>query len=113
MDIATFLGVVSGFSLVIMAIKMGGGLIWFVNYPSLMIVMGGTAAITLINSPLSDVLSVMKVLKNAFLYKLPQLQAMVPGIVALAKVARRDGILAMEKGVKKIHLNRSNWHGRL
>ena len=103
MDIATFLGVVSGFSLVIMAIKMGGGLVWFVNYPSLMIVMGGTAAITLINYPLSDVLSVMKVLKNAFLYKLPQLQAMVPGIVALAKVARRDGILAMEKGVKKMN----------
>lgn len=103
MDIATLLGVISGFSLVVIAIKMGGGLIWFVNLPSIMIVMGGTAAITLINYPLSDVLSVMKVLKNAFLYKIPQLTGMLPKIVELSRVARRDGILAMEKEVKKIN----------
>ena len=103
MDIATLLGIVSGFSLVVIAIKMGGGLIWFVNLPSIMIVMGGTVAITLINYPLSDVLSVMKVLKNAFLYKIPQLTGMLPNIVELSRVARRDGILAMEKEVKKIN----------
>ncbi len=103
MDIATLLGIVSGFSLIVMAIKMGGGLIWFVNVPSLMIVMGGTIAITLISYPLSDVLSVMGVLKNAFLHKIPKLTVMLPEIVELAKVARRDGILAMEKGVKKIN----------
>jgi chemotaxis protein MotA len=103
MDVATLLGIVSGFGLVVMAIKMGGGLIWFVNVPSLMIVMGGTVAITLINYPLSDVLSVMKVLKNAFLYKIPQLTGMLPKIVDLSRVARRDGILAMEKEVKKIN----------
>ena len=103
MDVATLLGVISGFGLVIMAIKMGGGLIWFVNIPSIMIVLGGTLAITLINYPLSDVLSVMKVLKNAFLYKIPQLTAMLPKIVDLSRVARRDGILAMEKEVKKIN----------
>ena len=39
MDMAALLGVVTGFVLVIMAIKMGGGLMWFVNYPSMMIVM--------------------------------------------------------------------------
>ena len=103
MDVATLLGIVSGFGLVVMAIKMGGGLIWFVNVPSLMIVMGGTLAITLINYPLSDVLSVMKVLKNAFLYKIPQLTGMLHKIVDLSRVARRDGILAMEKEVKKIN----------
>lgn len=41
MDIATLIGVVSGFGLVVMAIKMGGGLIWFWSPPSAMIVMGG------------------------------------------------------------------------
>jgi chemotaxis protein MotA len=103
MDIATFLGVVSGFGLVIMAIKMGGGLIWFWNAPSAMIVIGGTVAITLINYPLSDVLSVMNVLKNAFLYKIPLPTAIIPDIVDLAKVARREGILALEKKVKTMN----------
>ena len=82
MDIATFFGVLSGFSLVVLAIKMGGGLLWFWNAPSAMIVMGGTVAITLINYPLSDVLSVLKVLKNAFLYQLPISSSVVPEIVS-------------------------------
>ena len=101
MDIATFFGVVSGFSLVLLAIKMGGGLLWFWNAPSAMIVMGGTIAVTLINYPLSDVLSVFKVLKNAFLYQVPY-HTIVPEIVELSKVARREGILALEKQVKKM-----------
>lgn len=103
MDIATLMGVVSGFSLVIMAIKMGGGLIYFWNAPSVMIVIGGTAAVTLINYPLSDVLSVMNVLKNAFLYKIPLPSAIIPDIIDLAKVARREGILALEKKVKTMN----------
>jgi len=103
MDIATFLGVVSGFGLVVMAIKMGGGLIWFWNAPSAMIVMGGTLAITLISYPLSDVLSVIKVLKNAFMYKIPQPSTLLPEIVELARIARREGILALEKRVKKMN----------
>lgn len=103
MDIATLLGVVSGFGLVFLAIKMGGGLIWFWNAPSAMIVIGGTVAITLINYPLSDILSVMNVLKNAFLYKIPQPAALVPNVVELAKIARREGILALEKKVKQMN----------
>ena len=102
MDIATFFGVVSGFSLVILAIKMGGGLLWFWNAPSAMIVMGGTIAVTLINYPLSDVLSVVRVLKNAFLYQLPVASSVVPEIVELSKIARREGILALEKKVKQM-----------
>ncbi len=103
MDIATLVGVVSGFGLVIMAIKTGGGLIWFWNAPSAMIVIGGTVAITLINYPLSDVLGVMSVLKNAFLYQIPLPTAIIPDIVDLAKVARREGILALEKKVKTMN----------
>lgn len=103
MDIATLLGVVSGFGLVIAAIKMGGGLIYFWNAPSVMIVIGGTIAITLINYPLSDVLSVMSVLKNAFLYQIPPTTSLIPDIVELSKIARREGILALEKKVKTMN----------
>lgn len=103
MDIATLLGVVSGFGLVIAAIKMGGGLIYFWNAPSVMIVIGGTIAITLINYPLSDVLSVMSVLKNAFLYQIPPITSLIPDIVELSKIARREGILALEKKVKTMN----------
>ncbi|MGD9247349.1 MAG: motility protein A, partial [Desulfobacteraceae bacterium] len=69
MDLATLLGVLVAAGLVIGSILMGGSGSWFINYPSLMIVLGGTMGATLINYPLSEVVSVFKVTKNAFRHK--------------------------------------------
>ena len=60
MDIATLLGTVSAFGLVLIAIIMGGGLSLFINIPSLMIVVGGTLGATMINYPLKDVLGALR-----------------------------------------------------
>jgi len=64
MDITTLIGIIVAFCLVGVSILMGGPGDWFINYPSIMIVMGGTMGATLINYPLSEVLSVLKVTKN-------------------------------------------------
>ena len=64
MDITTFMGILVAGGLVISAIVMGGSGTWFINYPSIMIVMGGTMGATLLNYPLSEVLSVFRVVKN-------------------------------------------------
>ena len=66
MDLATILGIVSAFGLVIIAIVMGGGIGLFINIPSLMIVVGGTLGATMINYPLKDVLKAVSIVKNAF-----------------------------------------------
>ena len=50
MDIATVLGIVSAFGLVLSAILMGGSITLFVNIPSLLIVVGGTLGTTMINT---------------------------------------------------------------
>ena len=97
MDIATFLGIFSGFALMIIAIKTGGGLTWFISIPSMMIVMGGTVATTLIQYSLSDVLGVFKVVRNAFFIKLPDYSKEISTVVDLSKLARREGILALER----------------
>lgn len=65
MDLATILGVVSAFSLVIAAIATGGGLAVFFNLPSLLIVVGGTFGATLINYPFGEFLRLLRYLKNA------------------------------------------------
>ena len=49
MDLATIIGTILAFSLVIMAIIMGGTLDAFINFPSLLIVVGGTIGATAIN----------------------------------------------------------------
>ncbi|MGI6458602.1 MAG: motility protein A [Candidatus Hydrogenedentales bacterium] len=96
MDIATLVGLISGVTLVVVSILMGGnpGVFW--SSSSVVIVMGGTLAATLINFPLGDVLSVMNTVKNAFFHKDVPPESLIPRLVSFATIARREGILALE-----------------
>lgn len=96
MDIATLVGLISGVTLVIVSIVMGGnpGVFW--SSSSVVIVVGGTLAATLINFPLSDVLSVLTTVKNAFFHKENPPESLIPKLVNFATIARREGILALE-----------------
>jgi chemotaxis protein MotA len=96
MDIATVVGLIAGIGLVITAILMGGEPGVFINIPSILIVGGGTIAATLINYPLSDVLSVLSTLRNAFFHKTVTPDTLIKKLVGFATIARREGILALE-----------------
>ena len=101
MDPATLLGILVASGLVISSILMGGSGAWFINSPSLMIVIGGTMGATLINYPLSDVISVFKVTKNAFRHRSQNPMSLIPTMVEFAKKARREGILSFESDLSK------------
>ena len=102
MDLATLLGIIVAGSLVLISILMGGSGSWFINYPSLMIVFGGTMGATLINYPLADVVSVFKVTKNAFRHRTPNPLHLIPVMVDYAKKARREGLLTFDREIKAI-----------
>ncbi len=102
MDIATIIGAVTGFGLVLIAIFMGGGFMWFVNIPSLMIVVGGTLGVTLMNYPLNAMLSVMGVAKNCFFHKSGSSAEVIKNLVEFSRVARREGILALQSLTKDL-----------
>lgn len=102
MDLATILGIVSAFGLVIIAIVMGGGIGLFINVPSLMIVVGGTLGATMINYPLKDVLRAVSIVKNAFFAGNASQEEIVKQFVDFGGKARREGILALETDVKNI-----------
>jgi chemotaxis protein MotA len=102
LDLATLLGILVAAVLVIGSILLGGSGSWFINYPSLMIVLGGTLGATLINYPMADLISVFKVTKNAFRHKSFKPIALIPQMVNFAKKARREGILSFEAQLKQI-----------
>ncbi len=102
MDIATIIGAVTGFGLVLIAIFMGGGFMWFVNIPSLMIVVGGTIGVTLMNYPLGAMLSVMGVAKNCLFHKSGSSSDVIKNLVEFSRVARREGILALQSLTKDL-----------
>ncbi len=102
MDIATLLGIVFSFGLVVFAILMGGGLGIFINPPSLMIVVGGTLGTTMINYPLKEVLGAVGVVKNVFFSTSIPAKEIVLQFVEYAKKVRREGMLSLESEVRSI-----------
>ena len=102
MDITTLIGIVVAMGLVIISILMGGSMTWFINYPSIMIVVGGTMGATLLAYPLSEVLKVFGVAKNVFLYQTQSINRLISTIVEFARKARQEGILSFESQLKNI-----------
>ena len=96
MDIATVVGLVSGILLVGFTIMSGEDVTVFINVPSFFLVFGGTLAATLINFPLSDVLSMFNTTKNSFIHKTAEPEVIIRKLVEYATIARREGILALE-----------------
>lgn len=98
MDIATIVGIVLGFGLILGSIVMGGSLGSFIDIPSLLIVLGGTMACTLIMERLERVLGAFKVAMNAIKGgKVASASDTIKRIVELSAIARREGVLALEK----------------
>ena len=70
MDIATLVGIVGAFGIVIYAMLSGGSVDMFVNVPSLLIVMVGSMFVVLMKFTLGQFLGAIKVAIKAFSFKL-------------------------------------------
>ena len=102
MDIATILGVISAFGLVLIAIFMGGGVQLFINIPAMMIVVGGTLGATMINYPLRDVFGVFSVVRKALFTTNISPNEITKTFVNFGKKSRKEGILALESDLKDV-----------
>ena len=103
MDITTVVGTILGFGLVLFAMAGGeGGLAIFINVPSLMIVGGGTVAVTLMNFPLNVIRGIVKVILRTFLFKLNTPSGEIDRIVSYANLARKEGLLALESKLHEV-----------
>lgn len=102
MDIGTLLGFLLGFLFTVAAICMHGSLLDFIDLPGAMITFGGAGAALFINFPLKKVLGSFNVVKHCFLDKLPEPQEEIRILSELATVARRDGLLALEKNLAEV-----------
>ena len=100
MDIATVVGIFAGFACVAVAAMAGaGGADAFIDVPSLMIVVGGMAAATLIHFSLKQVMGIGAVVKKTIFCKLPIEGDLMQKMVNYSAINRRDGALALEKQI--------------
>jgi chemotaxis protein MotA len=96
-DIATIAGIIVGIAVVSLAIWSGSGFDIFINWPSFLIVFGGTFAATLIKFPLSGVFIAMPLgLKAAFTNDTTEPREYIRAAIRLSKRARKDGVHTLE-----------------
>jgi len=102
MDITTIIGSLLGISLIVIAIVTEGSLLTFWSYSSLLVVLGGIIAATLINYPLAQIISVMKVVRIAFKGEQEKPIELIEKLIAMAQKARREGLLALDNDIEDI-----------
>lgn len=103
MDITSVVGFILAFGLILASIMIGSApLTAFIDLPSILVVFGGAAAAGMMAFPLKSFLALPMVFKKAFLNKQQDLLAIINQLVALAEVARRDGLLALESNMAEV-----------
>jgi chemotaxis protein MotA len=96
-DLGTLIGLFAGITIIVIGIlNSGGKLFWFISFNSILIVVGGTLAATMVNLPLKAVRNLFNILKNVFKREDYDYVGIINEIVEKAQKARKDGLLSLE-----------------
>ena len=102
MDIATIIGILLGFIVIITAIVAGGGWQMFIHIPSMAITIGGMLCATLIHFSLPQFLGIFSIIKKTIIAKIPPQSELIQKMVNYAAINRRDGALALEQEIPNL-----------
>ena len=103
MDFGTAFGLLLGIGLIsIGIISNNGDPIWFLDWDSILIVIGGTFAATLVNYPLKNIQGLFSILSAAFRGQELSHEAVIDELVDKAEKARKKGILSLEPELTKV-----------
>lgn len=96
MDLASLVGILGAFALVVMAMVLGGDVMMFVSVPSLLIVVGGSLMVVLMKFELGTFFGSFKIMAKAFMFKVSKPEEIIEEAVELAGLARKGGLLSLE-----------------
>lgn len=106
MDIATIIGLVAAFALMIMGMAAGdagmGALMYFVDVKSALITFGGAFGAVLASCSMQDFIAGLK--SVALVFKVPNNDTIgtIKQIIDLSNVARKEGLLALEESANSL-----------
>jgi len=95
-DLATVIGIIGALIIIAIAMVLSGGIILFINVPSILVVFGGATFAVMACFPLVMFTGSFKVLLKAILTKSDNPNELIEKGVELATVARKEGILGLE-----------------
>jgi chemotaxis protein MotA len=103
MDPATLIGILGAFAVILSVIFLEGASVSSIMLPGpLLLVFGGSLAVTIASATLPDSIRALKALPKAFTAKAPSPHAQIEQVVSLAERARKDGLLALEQEAENV-----------
>lgn len=103
MDLATVIGLGGCLLFVFLPLVIDGTITYFIDFPSMQIVIGGTIMAVLCMFSVKDLKGLIPALRNAIFLKKHDAVGVVNLMVDLGEKARREGILALERELKGIN----------
>jgi chemotaxis protein MotA len=97
MDIASVVGIILANVAMLWAVALGGSFSIFIDIPSIVLVIGGVIAATMIKWTMSDLKALAAVYLKVFLNSMPNPKTTIDEIIKLAETARRESVFALEK----------------
>ncbi|MCH7936883.1 MAG: MotA/TolQ/ExbB proton channel family protein [Proteobacteria bacterium] len=96
MDMATVAGIICAFGLIAAAIVIGGSPGSFINPPSILIVIGGTLAVTTACFSLDEMRRTFRVVMKTVVYSSRDPSDAAIQVLKIAEMARKEGVLALQ-----------------
>jgi chemotaxis protein MotA len=104
MDLGTIIGLVVAAAAILLGLILEGGQVGQILQPTAaLIVFGGTFGAVMVQFPLNVVLAAVRSLVTIFFVPKEDPRGMVQEIVTLANKARREGIVALDRDLDRIH----------
>jgi chemotaxis protein MotA len=105
MDLMTIIGLLVSWVLVLAAMVEGGKGMAYIDFPSILITIGGTTGAVIATSPSDRIRSTLGVFKSAFFAQNKDMVVLVQTIVSFAEKARREGLLSLEGSAAELTNN--------
>ena len=96
MDLASLVGFIGSFAIIIVAMVLGGDVLVFVNIPSLLVVVGGSVFVVLAKYTMGQFFGSFGAAAKAFSFKSIEPIALIEEVIGLADEARKGGLLSLE-----------------
>lgn len=103
-DPATLIGLLGALALVLGALMLGGAPLAFVDLPSVLIVLGGTAMLTMASFTVSDMGVTFAAVVRTVSYERRDPSATAMELIRLAESARRGGLLSLQAPLAKAEI---------
>lgn len=97
MDLASVVGLVLANVAMLWAIWLGGSFGIFIDIPSVVLVIGGVIAATMIKWTMNDLKMLITIYLKVFLNSMPNSKNTIDEIIKLGETARRESVFALEK----------------